>query len=323
MAGKILDTAVPELNYRRNIIGDSLTPDLVQELQGYGALEWSPRDIAISMGFDIDQFTAEYKDPDSTVSLIITRGRLQAQADISKKVFENAKLGDLPSILHLEKIRREKSFQTSKLDIFGGFDDQKSFEKVSEYIAAGRTAELSNNEKLFIDLLSIINSLDRQFGKRATIKLLTQQFGYSYDRAVDYYNQADQLFYSNRNTTKEALRNKYAEMLDNIAHAALAAAQTPKDYEAVSEIIAKAAKIRKLDEPEIQKLPAAMYLRQIRMFSLTPEVLGLPPVNRQEVNEQIQQLHIPEVEKRRLRQEALIEDVDIIEMFENGKACEN
>lgn len=181
MSGKILDTAVPELNYRRNIIGDSLTPDLVQELQGYGALEWSPRDIAISMGFDIDQFTAEYKDPDSTVSLIITRGRLQAQADISKKVFENAKLGDLPSILHLEKIRREKSFQTSKLDIFGGFDDQKSFEKVSEYIAAGRTAELSNNEKLFIDLLSIINSLDRQFGKRATIKLLTQQFGYSYD----------------------------------------------------------------------------------------------------------------------------------------------
>ena len=196
-------------------------------------------------------------------------------------------------------------------------------ERGDESGAAGRTAELSNNEKLFIDLLSIINSLDRQFGKRATIKLLTQQFGYSYDRAVDYYDQADQLFYSNRNTTKEALRNKYAEMLDNIAHAALAAAQTPKDYEAVSEIIAKAAKIRKLDEPEIQKLPAAMYLRQIRMFSLTPEVLGLPPVNRQEVNEQIQQLHIPEVEKRRLRQEALIEDVDIIEMFENGKACEN
>lgn len=311
------------LSYKRNIIGDDLTTESVQELQRYGALEWNPRDIAISMGFDIDQFTAEYKDPDSIVSLAITRGRLQAQAVISTKVLDNAKLGDLPSILHMEKIRREKSFQTSKLDIFGGFDDQKSFDRVSEYVATGRTAELSNNEKLFIDLLSIINSLDRQFGKRATIKLLTQQFGYSYDRAVDYYDQADQLFYSNRNTTKEAMRNKYAEMLDNIAHAALQTAQTPKDYEAVSEIIAKAAKIRKLDEPEIQKLPAAMYLRQIRMFSLTPEVLGLPPVNRQEVNDQIQQLHIPEVEKRRLRQEALIEDVDIIEMFENGKSCEN
>lgn len=311
------------LNYQRNIIGDSLTPESVQELQRYGALEWNPRDIAISMGFDIDQFTAEYKDPDSIVSLAITRGRLQAQAVISTKVLDNAKLGDLPSILHLEKIRREKSFQTSKLDIFGGFDDQKSFDRVSEYVAAGRTAELSNNEKLFIDLLSIINSLDRQFGKRATIKLLTQQFGYSYDRAVDYYDQADQLFYSNRNTTKEAMRNKYAELLDNIAHAALLTAQTPKDYEAVSEIVAKAAKIRKLDEPEIQKLPAAMYLRPIRMFSLTPEVLNLPPVNRQEVNDQINHLPVPEAEKRRFRQEALIDDVDIIELFEHGKSCEN
>lgn len=309
--------------YNPNTIGDSLTPDLVQELQRYGALEWNPRDIAIAMGFDIDQFTAEYKDPDSIVSLAITRGRLQALATISTTVLNNAQRGDLPSILHLDKIRREKSFQTSKLDIFGGFDDQKALERISEYIAAGKTAELSNNEKLFIDLLSIINSLDRQFGKRATIKLLTQQFGYTYDRAVDYYDQADQLFYSNRNTTKEAMRNKYAEMLDNMAHAALAAAQTPKDYEAVSEIVAKAAKIRKLDEPEIQKLPSAMYLRQIRMFALTPEVLGLPPVNRQEVNDQIQQLHIPEVEKRRLRQEALIDDVDIIELFEHGKSCEN
>ena len=309
--------------YRQNIIGDDLTREQVQELQRYGALEWTPRDIAICMGFDIDQFTAEYKDPESIVSLAITRGRLMTSATIGSNILASAEKGDIPSILHLEKIRREKSFQSSKLDIFGGFDDQKALERVAEYIADGRTAELSNNEKLFLDLLSIINSLDRQFGKRATIKLLTQQFGYSYDRAVEYYDQADQLFYSNRNTTKEAMRNKYAEMLDNIAHAALAAAQTPKDYEAVSEIIAKAAKIRKLDEPEIQKLPAAMYLRQIRMFSLTPEVLGLPPVNRQEVNDQIQQLHIPEVEKRRLRQEALIEDVDIIEMFENGKSCEN
>lgn len=308
---------------QQNKIGDSLTPELVEELQRYGTLEWEPRDIAIWMNFDIEQFAAEYKNPDSIVSLIITRGRLQAQATISKKILDKAERGDLPSILHLEKIRREKSFLTSKLDIFGGFDDQKAFERVYEYISNGRTDELSNNEKLFIDLLSIINSLDRQVGKRATIKLLTQQFGYTYERSVEYYNQADQLFYSNRTTTKEALRNKYAEMLDNMAHAALKASQTPKDYEAVSEIIAKAAKIRKLDEPEIQKLPPAMYLKQIRMFSLSPEVLGLPPVNRQEVNIQIQGLHLPEVEKQRLCRESLIENVDIIEMLEYGKSCEN
>ncbi len=66
-----------------------------------------------------------------------------------------------------------------------------------------------------------------------------------------------------------------------------------------------------------------MYLRQVRVFSLTPEVLGLPAINRQEVNDQIQQLRIPEVEKSRLRREALIEDVNIIELLENGKSRED
>jgi len=309
--------------YERNKIGGDLTRDQVEELQQFGALEWEPRDIAIYFGFDIDQFTAEYNDPDSEIAFVIKRGHLQALATINKAVLRNAEAGDLPSVNQLDKIRREKAFKTSKLDIFGTFDDEKAFRRVYEYIADGRTSDLSANERLFLDLLTIINSFDRQFGKRATIKFLTQQLGFPYDRAVDYYNQADSLFYSNRNTTKDALRNKYAELLEDLAHAAKNTATTSKDYEAVSEIIAKAAKIRKLDDPDIQKLPADMYLRQVRVFSLTPEVLGLPAINRQEVNDQIQQLRIPEVEKSRLRREALIEDVNIIELLENGKSRED
>ncbi len=309
--------------HERNIIGEKLTHDQIEELQQLGALEWTPRDIAVYFKFDIDQFTAEYNDPNSAVSFAIKRGQLQALATINKAILANAEAGDLPSVNHLEKIRRERAFKTSKLDIFGTFDNEKSFRRVYEYIAEGRANDLSTDERLFLDLLTIINSFDRQFGKRAAVKFLTQQLGFSYDRAVDYYNQADNLFYSNRNTTKDALRNKYAELLEDLAHAAKNAATTPKDYEAVSEIIAKAAKIRKLDEPEIQKLPAEMYLRQVRVFSLTPEVLGLPSINRQEVSDQIQQLHIPEMEKSRLRREALIEDVNIIELLENGKSREN
>lgn len=314
---------MPIQTYERNRIGDTLTREQIEELQRFGALEWEPRDIAIYFSFDITQFTAEYNDPESIVTLAITRGRLQALATVDKALLGNAKAGDLPSINHLEKIRREKSFKTSKLDIFGTFDNEKAFRRVYEYMAEGRTNDLSNNEKLFLDLLSIINSIDRQVGKRAAIKFLIQQLGYSYDRAADYYNQADALFYSNRNTTKEALRNKYAELLEDLAHAAKNVATTPKDYEAVSEIIAKAAKIRKLDEPEIQRLPPQMYMRPLRVFSLTTDVIGLPPVNRQEINDQIQRLNIPETTKSRLRRESLIEDVDIIEILNYGKQSEN
>lgn len=314
---------MPIQTYERNKIGDTLTQDQVVDLQRFGALEWEPRDIAIYFGFDIDQFTAEYNDPGSVVTLAVTRGRLQALATVNKALLGNAQAGDLPSINHLEKLRREKSFKTSKLDIFGSFDDEKAFRRVYEYLAEGRTNDLSNNERLFLDLLSIINSIDRQMGKRATIKFLTQQLHYSHDRAADYYNQADALFYSNRNTTKEALRNKYAELLEDLAHAAKNVAQTPKDYEAVSEIVAKAAKIRKLDEPEIERLSPQMYMRPLRVFSLTTDVIGLPPVNRQEVSDQIQHLNVPEATKSRLRRDSLVEDVDIIEFLNYGKQAEN
>jgi tetratricopeptide (TPR) repeat protein len=306
-----------------NKIGDNLTNDEVADLQEFGGLEWGPRDIAIALGFDIDQFTAEYNDPDSIVGLAIARGRLLTLVDVQKAVLTGAKAGDISSVAQLDKIRREKSFQASKLDIFGAFDDKKTFDRIYEYIAVGKCNELSNNEKLFLDLLTIINSFDRQFGKRATVKFLTQQLSFSYDTAVDYYNQADQLFYSNRNTTKEALRNKYADMLDDLGHAARNVATTSKDFDAAADIFTKAAKVRKLDEPEIQVLPAAMYPRPYRIFTLDPTQIGLPPINRQEIGQQIDLLQIPEADKQRLRRDALIEDVDFTELFDHGKPTQN
>lgn len=125
---------MPIQTYERNKIGDTLTRSQVEELQRFGAMEWEPRDIATYFGFDVTQFTAEYDDPESIVTLAITRGRLQALATINKALLDNAEAGDLPSINQLEKIRREKSFKTSKLDIFGSFDNEKAFQRVYEYI---------------------------------------------------------------------------------------------------------------------------------------------------------------------------------------------
>lgn len=306
-----------------NKIGDNLTHDQVADIQEFGALEWNPRDIAVALQLDIEQFVTEAADPDSIISLTLARGRLLALATVQKQVLTNAQAGDIPSVVQLDKIRREKSFRASKLDIFGAFDDKKAFDSIYKYIADGKSEELSNNEKLFLDLLTIINSFDRQFGKRATVKFLTQQLGYSYERAADYYNEADQLFYTNRNTTKEALRQKYAEMLDDLGHAARNAAQTPKDFDIAGDLFMKAAKIRKLEEPEVQVLPPAMYPRPFRIFSLEPEKVGLPPINRQEIGQQIDMLQLPEMDKQRFRRDALIEDVDFIDLLGYGKSNES
>ena len=64
-------------------------------------------------------------------------------------------------------------------------------------------------------------------------------------------------------------------------------------------------------------LPADQYQKRFRLLSLTPEVIGLTPANRDVLAAQIDSTLEPDSVKRRLRMEAGIEDVDIIEILEN------
>ncbi len=305
--------------FERNKIGGELTEHKLLELQKLGALHWAPQDIAIYFGFEVSQFKAEFNDVESIVYLNVNRGRLQTLASIDMKMIDSATAGDMQAANMVYKIHRDKSFKIAKLDIFGSFDDKKLFERIYAHIANGKSSDLSNNEKLYLDLLTLINSLDKQFGRRSTIKLLTSEnFKFTYAQAVDYYNQADSLFYSNRGTTKEALRNKYAEMLENLSIAATKVATSSKDFLASGELIKEAAKIRGLNDPEIEKLPPQAYLKQYRVFSLTPKVTGLPEINRNELSQQIDTLRIPEMAKKRIKNEAFIGIVDILSVIDNG-----
>ena len=66
-----------------------------------------------------------------------------------------------------------------------------------------------------------------------------------------------------------------------------------------------------------------MYLRPIRVFSLTPEISGLPKVNRQQLAQHIAALQIPERERRRVRNDAFIEDVNIEEFIAYAEQSQN
>ncbi len=307
-----------------DIIGKQFDDEALKELQDFGALGWAPQDIATFFGFDIQAFTAEYNNPDSIIAYNIRRGQLINYAEIDKKALLSAKGGNIKSMERIDQIRRERSFSVSKLDIFGAFDDPEKFQRVYDYIVAGKSSDLSNNEKLYLEMLSIVNSIDRQFGKRATIKFLqSTPFNYSYVQAVDYYNEADNLFYANRGQTKEAMRNKLASMIIDLGVGAQKTAQTPKDFEIAGNLYAKAARILALDEPDVQRLPAELYRRQFRVFSLNTETIGLPKIDRHEVGQQIDLMPIPENVKDRLRSESLIEDANIITLLEYGQKSNN
>lgn len=296
----------------------SLSMEDCDTLRKLGALNWSEQEICAYFNFDPIWFHDQWI-TDSVVSRLVRQGGLQERAKVELAIFKGAQKGDIDSVTKFQQIVRDKSFSMSKLDLFGGTADVEAFARVQQYIESGSRGKLSENEAIYIDLLTMVYSFDGRYGKRKTIKFLTSSpFDFSYERAANIYAEAVELFYCNRNISREALREKTADQYDALYHLALDAAKTTRDYELASNILAQKAKVLNLDKEDPVILPETQYQKQYRLLSLTPEAIGLPAANRDELAGQIDRLvDVPALEKERLRMEASIEDMDIVKILEN------
>lgn len=301
-----------------------LTPKLLDDLSSLAALGWTDAELAGFLDITERQLAAILADPTSTddpnIRDAIKRGQLEKRAKIELAVVRGAMKGDSGSIDQFRDIVRDKSFSISKLDLFGGAEKEGAFERIQEYIASGSKGDLSDKERMYIDLLTLVYSLDGQYGKRRTVRFLTSEpFGLPYQRAADIYSEAMELFYCNRKVSKEALRNKMADQFDTLYVAARDAAKTSKDYAVAADILANKARALQLDRDDPAKLPAEVYQPMFRLLSATPESIGLPAANRDELERQIDTVVAPESVKRRLRTDAGIVDLDIVKYLEDAK----
>lgn len=301
-----------------------LTPKLLDDLSSLAALGWTDAELAGFLDITERQLAAILADPTSTddpnIRDAIKCGQLEKRAKIELAVVRGAMEGDSGSIDQFRDIVRDKSFSISKLDLFGGAEKEGAFERIQEYIASGSKGDLSDKERVYIDLLTLIYSLDGQYGKRRTVRFLTSEpFGLPYQRAADIYSEAMELFYCNRKVSKDALRNKMADQFDTLYVAARDAAKTSKDYAVAADILANKARALQLDKDDPAKLPAEIYQPMFRLLSATPESIGLPAANRDELERQIDTVVAPEAVKRRLRTDAGITDLDIVKYLEDAK----
>lgn len=301
-----------------------LNPELLDDLSSLAAIGWTDAELAGFLGITERQLAAILADPTSTdhpnIRDAIKRGQLEKRAKIELAVVRGAMGGDSGSIDQFREIVRDKSFSISKLDLFGGAEKEGAFERIQEYIASGSKGDLSDKERVYIDLLTLVYSLDGQYGKRRTVRFLTSEpFGLPYQRAADIYSEAMELFYCNRKVSKDALRNKMADQFDTLYVAARDAAKTSKDYAVAADILVNKARALQLDRDDPAKLPAEVYQPMFRLLSATPESIGLPAANRDELERQIETVVAPEAVKRRLRTDAGITDLDIVKYLEDAK----
>lgn len=276
-----------------------------------------------SLGWpDCDIFKSEGIRPDSVTDEIrnaIEQGRLRKRADMEIAIARAAATGQPEAVKQYNEIVRDKSFSLSKLDLFGGPETQGSFERIQDYVASGCKGDLSQKEQIYIDLLTMIYSLDGQFGKRKTIRFLTSKpFNFSYEQASNMYAEAVEMFFANRKVSKDAMRAKMADQYDTLYSLAMQNARTTKDFEIAAGILSKKAQVLQLDKDDPEVLPAENYQKQFRVLSLSPEVIGLPRANRDELARQIEGIVAPEAVKKRLRVDAGIDDLDVVKMLDDG-----
>ena len=285
--------------------------DSLDRIAYLAALGWPDNEIFISEGIDEKSVPEEVREA-------IEHGRLKKRADIEIAVARAAASGTPEAVKQFNEVVRDKSFSLSKLDLFGGPEDEGAFERIQDYIAGGSRGNLSQKEQVYIDLLTMIYSLDGQWGKRRTIKFLTSKpFSISYEQASNMYAESIEMFFANRKVSKQAMRAKMADQYDTLYALAMQNARTTKDFEIAAGILSSKAKVLRLDQDDPQQLPAENYSKQFRVLSLSPEVIGLPRANRDELARQIDGIVAPEAVKKRLRVDAGIDDLDIVKFMDN------
>ncbi|WP_421977837.1 hypothetical protein [Roseivirga seohaensis] len=294
-----------------------LSDDEQAELERLAALGYTVGKMAMYFGLDEKAFIKEAATEESEIHFRIERGKLRSEAAEKMKILEAAERGNVTASQQLRNLKRDRSWDISLLDIFGAADDE-AFLRLQDYLENGSSAKLSDNEEIYLDALNVMVHMDRKYGRRNTIAYFVKQ-GLKHARAAQMYDEAISLFYIDRNIENKALRNRYADQLDEAARLVLKESKSSKDLEIYGNLIAKAAKIRGLEKDDPAVLPVEAYNKPVRFVSLDPADIGLPPINRNALLQQIEELDIPGKDQTRIKKEAMLLPFNLIERLDELK----
>jgi hypothetical protein len=132
------------------------------------------------------------------------------------------------------------------------------------------------------------------------------------------FSESINLFFVNDKIERDAYRNMIFNNLMDASLVTLKSAKTVADMEVYGKLQLAAYKIKGLDKPD-PKVTKIEDDRDIKIYTIKPESVGIPAINRAEIANLIDNLDIKESEKTRLRKEASIEDIDFEEIIDDTK----
>ncbi|WP_312139496.1 hypothetical protein [Sphingobacterium sp.] len=295
----------------------SLSDEEWEKLEILSGLGYSNDKIATYFGINKTVFRQVSANNNSFLAERLEAGKLKQDMDERLGLHQLAVDGDVAAQKQIHEIKRTRAFKISKMDIFGTFESKKILESLNNYIQSGNAIkDISVEEQLYIDILVFIRDMDAIYGRRATVDFFVKHFGMKHQRSSEMYEESLNLFFGNRNINKKSLRGKFADKLEQAANVVASNAETSKDWEVYGNLVKQAASMLELDKPDVEKLAKELYMPTVKLYTLDAEMAGLPSINRIELASEIDALDQPEKVKESLKQDALINKIDITSRLE-------
>lgn len=182
---------------------------------------------------------------------------------------------------------------------------------IYEFMEGGISDEMPQEVADYLEMMDKVRGMrlriDKWASKDAIVNHLIKIDGLSYYLANKLYNQTVEFFYCDSSISKQAWRNVYAEQMEKVIAFAISMMKDASDAAKVGRMILDMAKIRQLDQPDVEELPQELFERPFKLYTTNPEDLGLPGIDRRKLAQFIDNMEdLSEVEKDIIRREARI-----------------
>lgn len=182
-------------------------------------------------------------------------------------------------------------------------------DEIYDFVENGIPSENKSDTMLYMLEMDKVRGMflriDKFASKDAILNHLTKIDGYSRYFATKLYNNAIEYFYCDTTISKAAWRNVYAEKMEKTINFAIATMKDTSDAAKVGKMIAELGKLRQLDQPDLDDFPSELFDKPFKLYTLDPEMAGIPKADRRGVADFIDGLpELTELQRETIKREA-------------------
>jgi hypothetical protein len=194
--------------------------------------------------------------------------------------------------------------------------DNVGLDDLKEFLETGNPDNAPEAIVQYIELLTRIHGMtlriDKFGSKEMVLKHLIAFEGLSRYKASLLYNEAIEYFNTDKEVSKKAWRNFYANIIDQEMNFSRRIQKDTADAKRIVEMAEKAANMRGAFDEEIEELPEELFRTPFIVYTCNSEFLGLPKVDRNRLSAQIDAYpELSEKEKIQIKREAQILPINI------------